>query len=439
MSCVPGDDLVAAIADHAPRLQDGDVLVVTSKVVSKVEGRLVAVDNADPAARDAARMAAIDAETDRVVAQRGELKIVQTRQGLVLAAAGVDESNVAADELALLPVEPDGSAAALREGLHERLGVDVGVIVSDSMGRPWRNGIVDQAIGVAGLRAVFDARGRLDSYGRPLLVTEVAVADEIAAAADLVKGKLSGVPVAIVRGLATDGKLVDDGLGISTLLRDSTDDLFRLGTTEAIEVGRADAVGSRVSPPALHRAAVEAITAFVPPTLAEGSVREAFLGFLSARPDAMWRSCVAGHVTASALILDPVRRSVLLTLHPRAGMWLQVGGHCDPDDITLLDAARREAAEESGIADLGSIRYCSAWTCTRSPARSACPPGISTCGSSPSLRRAPCRCAATSRSTWAGSPGTRCPTERHPSCPQAARAAHSERVSASDHARRSTR
>ena len=319
------------------------MLVVTSKVVSKVEGRLITVDNADPAARDAARMAAIDAETDRVVAQRGELKIVQTRQGLVLAAAGVDESNVAADELALLPIEPDGSAAALREGLRDRLGVDVGVIVSDSMGRPWRNGIVDQAIGVAGLRAVFDARGRLDSYGRPLLVTEVAVADEIAAAADLVKGKLSGVPVAIVRGLATDGKLVDDGLGTSTLLRDSTDDLFRLGTTEAIEVGRADAVGSRVSPPALHRAAVEAITAFVPPTLAEGSVREAFLGFLSARPDAMWRSCVAGHVTASALILDPVRRSVLLTLHPRAGMWLQVGGHCDPDDITLLDAARREA------------------------------------------------------------------------------------------------
>ncbi len=348
----PGDDLVAAIADHAPRLQDGDVLVVTSKVVSKVEGRLVAVDNADPAARDAARMAAIDAETDRVVAQRDELKIVQTRQGLVLAAAGVDESNVAADELALLPVEPDGSAAALREGLRDRLGVDVGVIVSDSMGRPWRNGIVDLAIGVAGLRAVFDARGRLDSYGRPLLVTEVAVADEIAAAADLVKGKLSSVPVAIVRGLATDGKLVDDGLGISTLLRDSTDDLFRLGTTEAIEVGRADAVGSRVSPPALHRAAVEAITAFVPPTMAEGSVREAFLGFLSARPDAMWRSCVAGHLTASVLILDPVRRSVLLTLHPRAGIWLQVGGHCDPDDTTLLDAARREAAEESGIADL---------------------------------------------------------------------------------------
>ena len=348
----PGDDLVRAILDRAPALQDGDVLVVTSKAVSKVEGRLIHLANPDPAGRDAARQAAIDAEAVRLVAQRGELKIVQTRQGLVLAAAGVDESNVAGDELALLPVDPDASAAALRTGLRERLGVDVAVIVSDSLGRPWRNGLVDQAIGVAGLQAIFDARGRPDTHGRALLVTQVAVADEIASAADLVKGKLSSVPVAIVRGLALDGKLVDDGLGTSTLLRGAADDLFRLGTTEAIDVGRADAKGATSTFPPLHHDAVEAIRGYQPPSLADASIREAFLGFLAARPDAMWRSCVAGHLTASALILDLPSRSVLLTLHPRTGLWMQVGGHCEPGDASLLDAARREAVEESGIVDL---------------------------------------------------------------------------------------
>ena len=133
----------------------------------------------------------------------------------MLAAAGVDISNVARNELALLPVDPDASAARLREGLRAKLGVDVGVIVSDSMGRPWRTGITDAAIGVAGFSAVFDARGQLDAHGNLLEVTQVAVADEIAAAADLVKGKLRGVPVAIVRGLAADSKLPDDGLGSS--------------------------------------------------------------------------------------------------------------------------------------------------------------------------------------------------------------------------------
>jgi coenzyme F420-0:L-glutamate ligase len=348
----PGDDLVGVVCQHAPDLRDGDVLVVTSKIVSKVEGRLVTLPDAEPHTRAAARQAAIEAEAIRVVASRDELRIVQTRHGLVLAAAGVDESNVPPDEIALLPDDPDRSAATLRDGVRERLGVDVAVLISDSMGRPWRAGIVDTAIGVAGLQAVFDAKGRPDRHGRPLAVTEVAVADEIAAAADLVKGKLSGAPIAVVRGLAVDGKLADDGLGSATLLRGAADDLFSLGTAEAVAVGRAEAAGAGAQPPPLHRSATATIRAHSPTTLAEASVREAFLGFLAARPDAMWRSCVAGHLTASVLILDPVAHSVLLTLHPRAGMWLQIGGHCEPDDATLLDAARREAVEESGITDL---------------------------------------------------------------------------------------
>ena len=233
----PGDDLAALIAQHAPPLQDGDVLVVTSKAVSKVEGRLIVLDTADADAREAARQDAIDAETVRVVASRDALRIVETRHGLVLAAAGVDLSNVARNEIALLPLDPDASAQLLREALRERLGVEVGVVISDSMGRPWRAGITDTAIGVAGLTAVTDARGRTDVYGNVLVVTQVAVADELAAAADLVKGKLGGVPVAIVRGFARDGKLDDDGLGSRTLIRGAADDLFRLGTAEAMAVG----------------------------------------------------------------------------------------------------------------------------------------------------------------------------------------------------------
>jgi coenzyme F420-0:L-glutamate ligase len=347
----PGDDLAAVIAEHA-RLHDGDVLVVTSKIVSKTEGRLIMLESADPAVREAARQAAIDAETVRVVARRGELRIVQTRHGLVLAAAGVDVSNVARDELALLPADPDASAELLREGLRERLGVEVGVIISDTMGRPWREGLTDAAVGVAGLTALTDPRGQVDAYGNRLGVTRVAVADEIAAAADLVKGKLGGIPVAVVRGLAPDGKLADDGNGSRELIRDADDDLFRLGTAEAIAIGREDVGWADGVAPVLHADAVEVITAMPAGDLRTSSVREAFLGFLAARPEATWRSCAPGHLTASTLVLDPSRGSVLLTLHPRVGMWLQVGGHCEPADHTLLDAAAREAREESGIGSL---------------------------------------------------------------------------------------
>jgi coenzyme F420-0:L-glutamate ligase len=348
----PGDDLARAIAEQAPPLHDGDVLVVTSKAVSKVEGRLIVLDTADPDAREAARLAAVEAEAVRVVAERGSLRIVETRHGLVLAAAGVDASNVSRNELALLPLDPDTSAELLREALREQLGVEVAVIISDSMGRPWRAGITDTAIGVAGITALTDPRGRTDAYGNVLAVTQVAIADELAAAADLVKGKLGGIPVAIVRGMARDGKLSDNGLGSRELIRGSEEDLFRLGTTEAMAVGREDVGWATEIPPPLHADAVGIIATVEPENDVEAAVRQAFLGFLAARPDAMWRSCAPGHLTASALVIEPSRRLVLLTLHPRAGMWVQVGGHCEAGDHTLLDAAAREAREESGIGSL---------------------------------------------------------------------------------------
>ncbi|WP_375491086.1 coenzyme F420-0:L-glutamate ligase [uncultured Jatrophihabitans sp.] len=349
----PGDDLAAVVVEHV-QLHDGDVLVVTSKIVSKVEGRLVKLDSTDPARREAARQAAIDAETERVVARRGDLRIVATRHGLVLAAAGVDASNVALDELALLPLDPDASAQLLRDAVRERSGVEVGVIISDTMGRAWRDGLTDAAIGVAGLAALTDARGHTDSHGNTLDVTRVAVADEIAAAADLVKGKLRGVPVAVVRGLAPDGKLPDDGRGSRELIRPATDDLFRLGTAEAIAYGRDQAVrdDAEHARDELHADAVALVSAVECSSPLERAVREGFLGLLAARRDAMWRSCAPGHLTASALVLDPQRQAVLLTLHPRVGRWLQLGGHHEPSDHSVLDAAAREAREESGIGAL---------------------------------------------------------------------------------------
>ena len=347
-----GDDLADAIAAHAPPLQDGDVLIVTSKVVSKTEGRMIVLDTADPDAREAARQEAIEAETVRIVAERDTLRIVETRHGLVLAAAGVDASNVSRNELALLPIDPDASAQLLRERIRERLGVEVGVVISDSMGRPWRAGITDAAIGVAGLTALTDPRGHTDAYGNVLAVTQVAVADELAAAGDLVKGKLRGVPVAIVRGLAYDGKLTDDGLGSRALIRGPEEDLFRLGTSEAMAVGREDVGWATDIAPPLHADAVRVIADLAANNDMEAAVRQGFLGFLAARPDAMWRSCAPGHLTASALVIEPSRRLVLLTLHPRAGMWVQLGGHCEPGDNTLLDVAVREGREESGIGSL---------------------------------------------------------------------------------------
>ncbi|CAA9328917.1 MAG: Coenzyme F420-0:L-glutamate ligase @ F420-1:L-glutamate ligase / Nitroreductase family protein Rcas_3978 [uncultured Frankineae bacterium] len=222
----PGDDLAGLVA-AAVELQDGDVVVVTSKVVSKAEGRLVPVPPGT--AREQVRQEAVAAETVRVVARRGATVIAQDRRGLVLAAAGVDASNVRPDEVALLPVDPDASARHLRDRLQELTGRRVAVVVSDTLGRPWRAGQVDQAIGVAGLAPVRDARGTTDTHGAVLEVTEIAVADELASAAELVKGKAEGVPVAVVRGL----DLPDDGRGAAALVRPASQDWFRLGTREA--------------------------------------------------------------------------------------------------------------------------------------------------------------------------------------------------------------
>jgi coenzyme F420-0:L-glutamate ligase/coenzyme F420-1:gamma-L-glutamate ligase len=232
----PGDDLAAAICTAAPWLRDGDVVVVTSKVVSKCEGRIVPAPQ-DAEERDALRRRLIDDEAVRVLARKGRTLITANRYGLVQAAAGVDGSNVATTELALLPEDPDASAARLRTALQQRCGADVAVILTDTMGRAWRNGQTDAAIGSAGIPVLHSYAGSHDRHGNELQVTEVAVADEVAAAADLVKGKLTGVPVAVVRGLA----MLDDGSTAARLLRGGADDLFWLGTAEAIELGRRQA------------------------------------------------------------------------------------------------------------------------------------------------------------------------------------------------------
>jgi coenzyme F420-0:L-glutamate ligase/coenzyme F420-1:gamma-L-glutamate ligase len=229
----PGDDVATAIASAAPWLRDDDVVVVTSKVLSKSEGRIVAAPT-DPVERDALRRRLIDDEAVRVLARKGRTLITENAIGLIQAAAGVDGSNVDAAELALLPVDPDGSARILRSRLTELLGITVGVVITDTMGRAWRNGQTDAAIGAAGLAVLHGYAGAYDQFGNELLVTEVAVADEIAAAADLVKGKLTGVPVAVVRGL----RLHDDGSNGHTLVRAGEDDLFWLGTEEALAQGR---------------------------------------------------------------------------------------------------------------------------------------------------------------------------------------------------------
>jgi coenzyme F420-0:L-glutamate ligase/coenzyme F420-1:gamma-L-glutamate ligase len=226
-----GDDLaVLLLAQLEQSLLPGDIVVVTSKVVSKAEGRVVQVDGD----REIARQQAIDDETVRVLARRGPFRIVENRNGLVLASAGVDASNTSKDTLLLLPLDPDASARRLRDRIAELAGIRVAVIVSDTLGRAWRQGLTDHAIGAAGIAAIRDYRGATDTYGNDLAVTEMADADALAGAAELVKGKLAGVPFAVVRGFAYDEN--DDGAKV--LVRPAGEDLFRMGTAEAFAAGR---------------------------------------------------------------------------------------------------------------------------------------------------------------------------------------------------------
>jgi len=333
-----GTDLAELLAAAVPDLADGDILVVTSKIVSKAEGRLAEADS---------REQAIDQEMVRLVAQRGPARIVETRHGLVLAAAGVDNSNTPPGTVILLPEDPDASARRLRKDVAERRGVRIGVIVTDTLGRPWRMGQTDAAIGAAGVLTAQDLRGLTDTYGNPLEVTLTAVADELAGAADLVKGKLTGVPVAVVRGLSalvTD----EDGPGAAALIRPSEEDMFRYGSADVPLARRTvrEFADRPVDAGAVRRAIDAAFTAPAP----HHSVpwRFAVLESAASRQellDAMlraWQDDLAADGKGSDEIARRVRRGDVLRRAPLIIVPCLVteAAHAYPD-------ARRSAAERA--------------------------------------------------------------------------------------------
>jgi coenzyme F420-0:L-glutamate ligase/coenzyme F420-1:gamma-L-glutamate ligase len=332
-----GTDLAALIETAAPGLRDGDILVITSKVISKAEGRLIQAD----------REQAIDAETVRLVARRGQTRIVETRHGLVLAAAGVDNSNTPPGTVALLPEDPDASARRLRKDLAGRLGIRIAVIVTDTLGRPWRTGQTDAAIGAAGIVPLRDDRGRTDTFGNLLEVTVAAVADEIAAAADLVKGKTAAIPAAVVRGL---GHLVtaDDGPGAAALIRPAAEDMFRYGSADVPLARRTvrEFSAQPVEPAAVRSAIDAAFTApaphhSIPWRFAILDSERARLSLLDAMLDAWKEDLRADGMTPEQIARrvrrgEPLRRAPLLIVP----CLVTDAAHPYPD-------ARRSAAERA--------------------------------------------------------------------------------------------
>ena len=298
--------------DGSIGLDDGDILVVTSKIVSKAAGRTRPGDD---------REDAITAETADVVASRqtpaGSTRIVRTRHGFVMAAAGVDASNIAAGTVVLLPEDPDSSARELRAAIQVATGLRLGIVVSDTLGRPWRQGLTDAALGAAGLQVLDDHRGRVDAHGHELAMTVIAIADEIAGAADLVKGKLSGVPVAVVRGLA-HYVTEDAGAGGAALVRPIADDLFTLGTAEAIAKGKLAAVTER-----------RTVRDFTATPVADADLFTAFAAAITApapHHSTPWRFLVLD---------DPTTRDALLAA--MSERWAQ--------DLKILDAYVPDAIE----------------------------------------------------------------------------------------------
>jgi coenzyme F420-0:L-glutamate ligase/coenzyme F420-1:gamma-L-glutamate ligase len=372
-----GDDLAELITTAAPWLVDGDVLVVTSKIVSKSEGRLVEVP-ADGPEREVARQEALASETARVVARRGATSIVQTHHGFVMAAAGIDASNVDKTHLVLLPTDPDASARRLRAGFLSR-GLDVAIVISDTMGRAWRNGLTDVALGAAGIAPFRDHRGETDPYGNELQITQMAVIDELAAAGELVKGKCDQVPVAVIRGYhypsdpaappeaspsrdagpgnagpgnagpsnagpSNAGASNAGASGAAALLRDAATDMFSLGTAEARAAGLLDAArlpdggelpGLAVDPVALERALAAVADRFAPgttlspaePFADHGATVALHLRPAAATPADLMRLGADAHRLRAALAAESIAAAaqphtdgILLTLSGTAGI-----------------------------------------------------------------------------------------------------------------------
>ena len=362
----PGDDLAKILAPalRAIGVRPGDVVVVTQKVVSKSEGRLVPAEGGD-------RTSWVERETRRVVARRGDLVIAETRHGFVCANAGVDASNVEAGSLALLPEDPDGSAEALRAALSSALGVPLAVIVTDTFGRAWRNGLVNVAIGCAGLPAVVDLRGTPDDRGRTLEATIVALADEVAAAGGLVMTKSSRVPVAIVRGVTADAPAAP----ASALVRPREDDLFH--ESPLVAIGTRRTIRS-FGPGSVPREAVEeavraACTAPAPhhtrpwmfTVLESAPARRALLSAIAEA----WREDLRGDGTPEETIQRRIERSdaVLGAAPVLMVPWVRfAGAHAYPDaerahaeqEMFLLSAG---AAIENLLLALHAQGFASCW------------------------------------------------------------------------------